>query len=167
MSCKNALKEFGYLRRRNNPNMLNKLIGRLPFDMKRKWYDIADDGDLMNQKLTASKNRKEKKQPLCITANHARLSGCITFWFVPDISECKQREISIEDTASFVKKRARSTSNLVWRHSQSEIHSKPGKISKTKTLQSNTSSGKGYLFGTTREPKRDAGSTVSQHKCPL
>ena len=52
MSCKNALKEFGYLRRRNNPNVLKKLIGRLPFDMKRKWYDIADDGDLTNQKVT-------------------------------------------------------------------------------------------------------------------
>ena len=42
-SCKNALKDIGYLRRINNPDVLKKLVDRLPFDIKRKWCDIADD----------------------------------------------------------------------------------------------------------------------------
>ena len=92
-SCKNALKDIGYLRRINNPDVLKKIVDRLPFDMKRKWRDIADD-----------------------------------------ISECKHREITIEDVASFIEKKSkiRFTSG-VWRHSQSEIDSKPSKISKTTT----------------------------------
>ena len=72
-SCKNALKDIGYLRRINNPDVLKKIVDRLPFDMKRKWRDIADD-----------------------------------------ISECKHREITIEDVASFIEKRARSASYPVF-----------------------------------------------------
>ena len=34
--CKNALKDIGYLRRINNPDVLKKIVDRLPFDMKRK-----------------------------------------------------------------------------------------------------------------------------------
>ena len=42
-SCKNALKDIEYLRQLNNPDVLKKIVDRLPFDMKRKWHDIADD----------------------------------------------------------------------------------------------------------------------------
>ena len=42
-TCKNALKDIGYLGRINNPDCLKKIINRLPFDMKRRWRDIADD----------------------------------------------------------------------------------------------------------------------------
>ena len=72
-TCRNALKDIGYLGRMNNPDCLKKIINRLPFDMKRRWRDIADD-----------------------------------------ISECQQREITIEDVALFVEKRARSASHPVF-----------------------------------------------------
>ena len=42
-SFKNALKDIGYLGRINDPDCLKKIISRLPFDMRRKWRDIADD----------------------------------------------------------------------------------------------------------------------------
>ena len=119
-SCKNALKDIGYLRCINNPDVLKKIVDRLPFDMKRKWRDIADN-----------------------------------------ISECKHQEITIKDVASFIEKRARSASHPVFGDIQSQAKSQ------RQIHQSGRSSGKGYSFGTTGEPKRDAGPAVSQRKCPL
>ena len=43
ITCRNALKDIGYLGRINNPDCLKKMINRLPFGMKRRWRDIADD----------------------------------------------------------------------------------------------------------------------------
>ena len=42
-SCKNALRDIGYLNRINNPDCLKNIVDRLPFDMKHKCCDIADD----------------------------------------------------------------------------------------------------------------------------
>ncbi|XP_068712764.1 uncharacterized protein [Montipora foliosa] len=125
-SCKNALKDIGYLRRINNPDILKKIVDRLPFDMKRKWCDIADD-----------------------------------------IFECKHREITIEYVASFIEKRARSASHLVFGDILNQKSIQSQAKCQRQTYQSGRSSGKGYSFGTTGEPKRDAGSAVSQRKCPL
>ena len=42
-SCKNTLKDIGYLSKIENPESLRKIINRLPFAMRRKWRDVADN----------------------------------------------------------------------------------------------------------------------------
>ena len=41
-SCKNALKEIGYLNKIENPDTLQRIIGCLPVGLRRKWRDKAD-----------------------------------------------------------------------------------------------------------------------------
>ena len=66
-SCKNTLKDLGYLSKIENPNSLRKIVNRLPFGLRRKWRDTADS-----------------------------------------ITE-RDREITIEDMATFVERRARGS----------------------------------------------------------
>ena len=42
-SCKNTLKEIGYLNKLENPDSLQNVISRLPYSMRQKWRDVADD----------------------------------------------------------------------------------------------------------------------------
>ena len=42
-SCKNTLKEIGYLNKLENPDSLQNVISRLPYPMRRNWRDVADD----------------------------------------------------------------------------------------------------------------------------
>ena len=41
-SCKNTLKEIGYLNKIENPDSLQKVVRRLPFPLRQKWRDVAD-----------------------------------------------------------------------------------------------------------------------------
>ena len=41
-SCKNSLKEIGYLSKIENPDALQRIIGRLPLGLRQKWRDKAD-----------------------------------------------------------------------------------------------------------------------------
>jgi hypothetical protein len=41
--CKNALKDIGYLRKIENPESLRKVVNRLPYALRRKWRDVADN----------------------------------------------------------------------------------------------------------------------------
>ena len=41
-SCKNTLKEIGYLNKVENPDTLKMIVDRLPFGLKLKWRDVAD-----------------------------------------------------------------------------------------------------------------------------
>ena len=51
ISCKNTLKEIGYLGKVENPDCLLKIIGKLPFALRLKWRDLADD-------ITSNKSRE-------------------------------------------------------------------------------------------------------------
>ena len=42
-SSKNALKQIGYTSRLENPDSLHKIIKKLPFELRQKWRDIAND----------------------------------------------------------------------------------------------------------------------------
>ncbi|CAB3981354.1 PREDICTED: uncharacterized protein LOC107342904, partial [Paramuricea clavata] len=42
-SCKNALKDIGYLSKIENPESLRKIVNRLPYALRRKWRDVADN----------------------------------------------------------------------------------------------------------------------------
>ena len=42
-SCKNTLQEIGYLNKIENPKSLQKVVKRLPFLLRQKWRDVADD----------------------------------------------------------------------------------------------------------------------------
>ena len=42
-SCKNALKDIGYLSKIGNPDSLRKIVNRLPFGLRRRWRDVADN----------------------------------------------------------------------------------------------------------------------------
>ena len=50
-SCKNALKEIGYLSKIENPDTLQRIIERLPLGLRQKWRDKADV-------ITESQNRE-------------------------------------------------------------------------------------------------------------
>ena len=41
-SCKNALKEIGFLSKIENPGTMQKIIERLPFGLRQKWREKAD-----------------------------------------------------------------------------------------------------------------------------
>jgi hypothetical protein len=43
ISCKNTLKEIGYLGKVENPDSLFKIIEKLPFALRLRWRDLADD----------------------------------------------------------------------------------------------------------------------------
>ena len=42
-SCKNTLQEIGYINKFENPDSLQKVVRRLPFPLREKLCDIADD----------------------------------------------------------------------------------------------------------------------------
>lgn len=42
-SCKNTLKEIGCLSKIENPDSLQRVIERLPFQLRQRWRDVADD----------------------------------------------------------------------------------------------------------------------------
>ena len=50
-SCKNTLKEIGYLNKLENPNSLQNVISRLPYSLRQRWRDVADD-------ITSNKKRE-------------------------------------------------------------------------------------------------------------
>ena len=82
-SSKNALRQIGYMNRLENPDSLHKIIEKLPFGLRQKWRDIADD-----------------------------------------ITEVRQREITIEDVAVFVEKRARASSHPIFGKISKEMNGK-------------------------------------------
>ena len=51
-SCRNTLKEIGYLNRLENPDSLRKIVERLPYPLKLKWHDLVD-----------TISQKEKRDP--------------------------------------------------------------------------------------------------------
>ena len=119
------LKDIGYLGRINDPDCLKKIISRLPFDMRRKWRDIAYD-----------------------------------------ISKCQRRDITIEDVALFIEKRARSASHRVF----GEITPTKSSIAKPIHRLGGYSGGSSRkVFGTSGESKRnsDHGESRSRPRCSL
>ena len=42
-SCKNTLKEIGYLNKVENPDTLKAIVSRLPYGLRQKWRDVADN----------------------------------------------------------------------------------------------------------------------------
>ena len=42
-SCKNALKDIGYLSKIENPDRIRKIVNRLRFGLRRRWRDVADN----------------------------------------------------------------------------------------------------------------------------
>ena len=43
VSCRNTLKEIGYLSKIENPDSLKAIVAKLPYDLKKKWRLKADD----------------------------------------------------------------------------------------------------------------------------
>ena len=42
-SCKNTLREVGYLNKIENPDSMQRVIERLPFPLRQRWRDVAND----------------------------------------------------------------------------------------------------------------------------
>ena len=42
-SCKNTLKEIGCLNKIENPDSLQRVVERLPYQLRQRWRDVADD----------------------------------------------------------------------------------------------------------------------------
>ena len=41
-SCRNTLKEIGYLNCLENPDCLRKIVDQLPYSLKLKWHDLVE-----------------------------------------------------------------------------------------------------------------------------
>lgn len=41
--CKNTLKEIGYLSKIENPDTLKTIVNRLPYGLRQRWRDVADN----------------------------------------------------------------------------------------------------------------------------
>ena len=50
-SCKNTLQEIDCLNKVENPDSLQRVIERLPFQLRQRWHDVADD-------ITSNKQRE-------------------------------------------------------------------------------------------------------------
>jgi len=50
-TCKNTLNEIGYLSKIENPDSLKEVVARLPFSLRQKWREVADE-------ITESKARE-------------------------------------------------------------------------------------------------------------
>ena len=89
-SCKNTLKEIGYLNKIENPDSLQRVVERLPFALRKNWRDNADN-----------------------------------------ISNVREREITIGDIANFVEVKARASTHPTFGNITSESKTKsykdPGK----------------------------------------
>ena len=42
-SCKNTVQDIGYLNKVENPDNMKAIVGRLPFGLRQKWRDVADN----------------------------------------------------------------------------------------------------------------------------
>ena len=42
-SCSNTLQQIGYMNRLENPEGLRKIVDRLPYNLRLKWREIADN----------------------------------------------------------------------------------------------------------------------------
>ena len=42
-SCRNTLQEIGYINKVDNPDCLVKIIEKLPFSLRQRWREVADD----------------------------------------------------------------------------------------------------------------------------
>ena len=56
-SCRNTLKEIGYLNRAENPDSLRKIVERLSYPLKLRWGDLVD---MISQKEKRDPNLKDK-----------------------------------------------------------------------------------------------------------
>ena len=52
-SCRNTLKSIGYSSKIKNPDSLRSVINRLPYDLRKKWRNTADQ-------ISEEQNRKIK-----------------------------------------------------------------------------------------------------------
>ena len=55
-SCRNTLKEIGYLNRLENPEGLRKIVDRLPYSLRLKWRELVDN---ITQKEARDPNLKD------------------------------------------------------------------------------------------------------------
>lgn len=55
-SCRNTLREIGYLNRRRNPESLRKIVDRLPYPLRLKWRELVDT---ITQKEARDPNLKD------------------------------------------------------------------------------------------------------------
>ena len=51
MSCKNTQREVGYVNKIKNPDNMQRVKERLPFPLRQRWRDVADD-------ITINKHRE-------------------------------------------------------------------------------------------------------------
>ena len=42
-SCKNTLSDIGYLCKMKNPENVNRIVARLPYNLRQKWCEVADE----------------------------------------------------------------------------------------------------------------------------
>lgn len=72
-SCRNTLKEIGYLNKVENPDTLKAIVGRLPYGLRQRWRDVADD-------ITENQEREITVKDLnCFVAAKARAANHTVF----------------------------------------------------------------------------------------
>ena len=68
--CKNSLKEIGYLSKIENPDTLQRTIGRLPMGLRQRWWEKADSITEDQKREVAIRDIAEFVETKARIANH-------------------------------------------------------------------------------------------------
>ena len=121
-SCKNALKDIGYLNKLENPDALRKVIERLPYGIRQKWREVVDD-----------------------------------------IIQRQNRDVTVEDIATFVEKRVRVATHPIFGNITNDSRNDSSKH----RSRSGNGTPKGSSFGTNAESNQPSPPPgTSSVKCP-
>ena len=113
-SCRNTLKEIGYLNKVENPDTLKAIVGRLPYGLRQRWRDVADD-------ITENQEREITVEDLNrFVAAKARAANHAVFG---DIS-VQQQPTTPGNARARLKQTPRNTSSLAT-NTYSEASSEP------------------------------------------
>ena len=122
-SCKNALKDIGYLSKLENPDALKRIVERLPYGLRQKWREVVDD-----------------------------------------VIQRQSRDVTVEDIASFVEKRARVATHPIFGNIASD--GRNNDFSKPRH-KSGFGTPKGSSFATKTEPNQRTTPRPSNVRCQL
>ena len=88
-SCKNPLKEIGFLNKLHNPDTLRRIVEKLPFALRRRWRDVADS-------ITEEQKRDKTTEDITeFVDKRARVTNHPQFGHLKEsISETRNRSMS-------------------------------------------------------------------------
>ena len=99
-SCRNTLKEIGYLNRLENPDSLRKIVERLPYALRLKWRELVDTISQKEKRDPNLKDISEFVEARSRVTNHP-IFGKVQTEQRPPFSNLKHKNRPRKDANSF------------------------------------------------------------------